>query len=86
MEAEEGLVARLGRVVRLAAFLDVGGIYGTTRLEAGLRAGAGPGLRLLLGAATLRIDYAAGFGATLPEAGRGNWYIGLATSGMGRDR
>lgn len=62
--APDGIAGRLNRRVRLAAFVDVGGIaQPAAASDAAVRAGAGLGVRVLLGPLTLRADW----GHRLPD-------------------
>ena len=69
----------LRRYVRLAAFLDVGGVYQTSEAFSGFKAGAGLGLRVLVqDSFVLRLDW--GQALTGNDSGRGGSFVYLSVS------
>lgn len=77
---DDGLKRFLRRQVRLAAFVDVGGIYQTTASSSGLRAGPGLGLRIVHYPFVIRLDWAYGIGdAATTGRGRGRFYFSVTT-------
>ena len=62
---------------RLAPFFDVGGAYQTVASRAGLREGLGLGLRLDMGLALLKFDWAYGFGDAATGGSRGKFYFNI---------
>ena len=82
----------LRKNIRLAAFVDFGGIYDTSLpvfggmafppLSAGLRAGPGVGLRFLQGPIALKLDWAYGLGGGPNGGGHGQFYIGVSKYGF----
>ena len=78
LSGPDGARTTLGRLLRLAAFIDVGSVYGLERLpeQPEVLAGVGAGIRLVLGGATLRLDVASPVGDLV----RGHPEIGLYTS------
>ncbi|MFL6230867.1 MAG: BamA/TamA family outer membrane protein, partial [Pyrinomonadaceae bacterium] len=73
----EGL-ARLVRTLKLAGFLDVGGIYRTTGSAPGVRLGPGVGLRVNYGGADLGLSWAYGIGDAAAGRGHGRFYFSVS--------
>ncbi|HEX8719921.1 MAG TPA: BamA/TamA family outer membrane protein [Pyrinomonadaceae bacterium] len=72
-------VARIIRTLKLAGFLDVGGIYRTTGSAPGVRLGPGAGLRVDYGGAKLGLSWAYGIGdAASTGRGRGRFYFSVS--------
>ena len=75
-----GLQRFLRRQVRLAGFVDVGGIYGTTT-QSGMRVGPGLGLRIIYQPAIIKLDWAYGIGnAATSGRGHGRFYFSVGTN------
>lgn len=81
----------LRKNIRLAAFMDVGGIYDTTlptfggaslAAQKGIRIGPGAGLRFLRGSIALKLDWAYGLGGGPNGGGHGRFYIGVSKYGF----
>ncbi len=64
-------------LVKVAAFMDLGGAYQTTGSYPGLREGMGAGLRLDLRVAVLKFDWAYGFGLAATGGSRGKFYFNV---------
>ena len=75
-----GLKAFLRDNVRLAPFVDVGGLYLPSASKAGMRSGYGMGLRVIYGVVTFKLDYAYGVGAAASGGSRGKFYFNVATN------
>ncbi len=81
----------LRKNIRLAAFMDVGGIYDMTlpafggasvAAQTGIRIGPGAGLRFLQGSVALKLDWAYGLGGGPDGGGHGRFYIGVSKYGF----
>ena len=82
----------LRKNIRLAAFVDVGGIYDTTlpslggmvypAAPPGTRSGPGAGLRILQGPVALKLDWAYGLGGGANGGGHGRFYLGVSRNGF----
>jgi surface antigen Omp85-like protein len=78
---------RWARMLRPAAFIDVGGAYGITHAAAadtksykdGIRAGPGVGLRFIQGPMALKLDWSYGLGHAGSSRGHGRFYVGAGT-------
>jgi Omp85 superfamily domain len=79
-EAEEGLRTFLRDKVRLAAFVDVGGLYLPSSSKAGVRSGYGLGLRLIYNVLVLKVDYAYGVGVAATGGGHGKAYFSVGSN------
>jgi len=77
--AVKGIGVFLQRNVRLAGFVDVGGIQQTTTGDSGIHAGPGLGLRVLYYPMVLKLDWAYGLGnnSDLPNRGRFYFSVGV---------
>jgi Omp85 superfamily domain len=64
-------------LLKIAAFIDLGGAYQTTGSYPGLREGPGTGLRLDLRLAVLKFDWAYGFGQAATGGSRGKFYVNV---------
>jgi outer membrane protein assembly factor BamA len=76
--ATDGLALFIRRNVRLAGFVDVGGVYDTTGSKAGLRFGPGAGARIIYNLVVLKIDWAYGIGDAATGRSHGRFYFGVA--------
>lgn len=74
----KGLAEFFRRNVKLAAFLDVGGVYRTTGSEPGVRLGPGGGVRLNYRGADLGFSWAYGLGDAAARRGRGRFYFSIS--------
>jgi hypothetical protein len=74
----KGLAEFFRQNVKLAAFLDVGGIYRTTGSEPGVRFGPGGGVRLNYRGADLGLSWAYGLGDAAAGRGRGRFYFSVS--------
>jgi surface antigen Omp85-like protein len=75
----KGLGKFLRQQVRLAPFVDVGGIYGGT--TDGVRVGPGLGARIIYSPAIIKLDWAYGIGdAASTGRGRGRFYFSVGTN------
>jgi hypothetical protein len=79
-ESNGGVNQFLRRSVRLAGFIDVGGVYQTTGTTSGARAGPGAGLRLIYNPVVLKLDWAYGLGDGARGTGRGRFYFTVSTN------
>jgi hypothetical protein len=70
----------LGRSVRLAGFIDVGGIDGTRGSQPGTRVGPGLGLRFIYNSVVLKLDWAYGLGDGALGRGRERFYFTVGTN------
>ena len=78
----------LRKNIRLAAFVDVGGVYDTNlpafggapslAAASGVRAGPGAGLRILQGPMALKLDWAYGLGGGVNGGGHGRFYLSVS--------
>lgn len=79
--AEDGFAKLLRRQVRLAGFVDVGGVYQTTASQPGVRVGPGLGARIIYRPAIIKLDWAYGIGdAATTGRGRGRFYFSVGTN------
>jgi hypothetical protein len=76
----ESLAEYLKRNVRIAAFLDLGGIYETSFSESGTRAGPGVGLRIIRFPVVIKLDWAYGLGRGISGSGHGKFYFSLTSN------
>jgi hypothetical protein len=77
---EAGFKAFLRDSVRLAPFVDIGGLYSPSMSKAGVRSGYGLGLRITYNVVTFKLDYAYGVGAAAGGGSRGKFYFGVASN------
>ena len=77
---QEGFKAFLRDNVRLAPFVDLGGLYLPNHSNAGLRSGYGLGARIIYNIIILKIDYAYGVGAAATGGSRGKFYFSIGTN------
>jgi len=77
---EEGLKVFLRDNVRLAPFVDVGGLYSPSTSKAGVRSGYGMGLRVIYNIVIFNVDYAYGVGAAATGGSRGKFYFTVKTN------
>jgi hemolysin activation/secretion protein len=76
----EGPGQFLRRNVRLAGFVDVGGVSETTASQPGTRVGPGLGVRIRYFPAVLKFDWAYGIGDGAQGKGHGRFYFSLSTT------
>lgn len=74
----KGLMKALREKVKLAAFVDVGGIYKTTGSKSGTRFGPGGGIRFTYQGAELQLDWAYGLGDSAFGRSRGRFYFSVS--------
>ena len=79
-QAVEGVGRFLRQKVRLAGFLDVGGIYQTTDSKSGIRLGPGLGVRIIYFPVIIKGDWAYGIGDAVTGRGHGRFYLSIATN------
>jgi hypothetical protein len=77
---QDGLKAFLRDNIRLAPFVDVGGLYLPNNSKAGLRSGYGLGLRIIYNIIILKVDYAYGVGAAATGGSRGKFYFSIGSN------
>jgi hypothetical protein len=76
----KGLRRFLRKQVRLAGFVDVGGMYGNTP-NPGIRIGPGLGTRIIYRPAIIKLDWAYGLGdAATSGRGHGRFYFSVGTN------
>ena len=73
-----GLMKTVRERLKIATFLDVGGIYDTFGSRPGVRYGPGVGLRFTYGIAELQLDWAYGLGDASTGRGRGRFYFSVS--------
>ena len=79
--AEQGIRRFLRRQVRLAGFVDLGGIYKAGTTPSGLRVGPGVGVRIIYRPAIIKLDWAYGLGnAATSGRGHGKFYLSIGTN------
>lgn len=79
-DAEDGLGPFLRDNLRVAPFIDVGGLYQPTTSKAGVRSGYGMGLRVIYGVIILKLDYAYGVGAAATAGNHGKFYFSIGSN------
>ena len=75
-----GLKALLREKVKIASFVDVGGLYDTINVSSGVRAGTGVGLRLIYNPIIFKIDFGYGFGEKATSGGRGKFHFSVTSN------
>jgi hypothetical protein len=79
-DQDAGLRAFLRDNVRLAPFVDVGGLYAASGSTPGLRSGYGLGLRVIYNIVILKVDYAYGVGPAASNGSRGKFYFSIGSN------
>ena len=79
-DAVKGIGLFLQRNVKVAGFIDVGGIYQTTTADAGMHVGPGLGLRVIRYPMVLKLDWAYGIGNTTELHNRGRFYFSVGVN------
>ncbi len=79
-ERSKGLESMLRENVKLAPFVDVGGLYEPVNTTAGTRSATGLGLRMIYNPIIFKIDYAYGFGAAASSGSRGKLHFGVSSN------
>jgi hypothetical protein len=79
-DAPDSLSSYIKRNVRLAFFVDVGGIYETSFSEPGTRTGPGLGARIIRFPLVIKLDWAYGVGKGVTGSGRGRFYVSFTTN------
>jgi Omp85 superfamily domain len=79
-ETSQGIKAMLREKVKLAPFVDVGGLYKAVNTTSGVRKGTGLGLRLIYNPIIFKIDYAYGFGPAATVGSRGKFYFSVGSN------
>jgi hypothetical protein len=75
-----GLKAMLREKVKVAAFVDVGGLYDSINVKTGVRAGSGVGLRFIYNPIIFKFDYGYGFGDKATGGARGKFHFSLGSN------
>ncbi len=75
-----GLKAMLREKVKLASFVDVGGLYDTINVSPGVRAGTGLGLRVIYNPIIFKFDFGYGFGEKATSGGRGKFHFSVTSN------
>lgn len=75
-----GLKAMLREKVKLASFVDVGGLYDTINVSPGVRAGTGMGVRLIYNPIIFKLDFGYGFGEKATSGGRGKFHFSVVSN------
>ncbi|PYP89963.1 MAG: hypothetical protein DMF61_01815 [Blastocatellia bacterium AA13] len=76
----ESLGNYIRRNVRLAGFVDIGGVYRTAFSQPGMRIGPGIGARIIRFPVVIKLDWAYGIGEGASGVGRGRFYFSLTTN------
>jgi len=79
-ELSTGIKAMLRDKVKVAAFVDVGGVYNTTTVKPGTRVGTGLGLRIIYNPVIFKVDYGYGFGDKVTGGARGKVHFSVGTN------
>jgi hemolysin activation/secretion protein len=79
-ETSKGLKAMVREKVKLAPFVDVGGVYDTVTSTPGTRSGIGLGIRFIYTPIIFKVDYGYGFGARANDGSRGKVYFSLSSN------
>lgn len=79
-ESSKGLSAMIREKVKLAPFVDVGGVYETVTSTPGIRSGVGMGIRFIYTPIIFKIDYGYGFGPKVNSGGRGKFYFSITSN------
>ena len=75
-----GLKAMLREKVKIASFVDVGGLYDTINVSSGMRAGTGMGLRVIYNPIIFKFDFGYGFGEKATSGGRGKFHFSVTSN------
>ena len=75
-----GLKAMLREKVKIASFLDVGGLYDAINVSDGMRAGTGIGLRVIYNPIIFKFDFGYGFGEKATSGGRGKFHFSVTSN------
>lgn len=75
-----GLKAMLREKVKIASFVDVGGLYDTIDVSPGMRAGTGMGLRVIYNPIIFKFDFGYGFGEKATGGGRGKFHFSVTSN------
>jgi len=79
-DATKGIGVFLQRNVKVAGFIDVGGISQTTTADSGIHAGPGLGLRVIRYPMVLKLDWGYGLGNTTELHNRGRFYFSVSVN------
>ena len=79
-DQSKGLKAMLREKVKIASFVDVGGLYDTIDVSPGMRAGTGIGLRVIYNPIIFKFDFGYGFGEKATNGGRGKFHFGISSN------
>jgi len=79
-ELSQGLKAMIREKVKLAPFVDVGGLYDAVNTTSGVRSGLGLGVRFIYNPIIFKFDYGYGFGPTVYGGSRGRFYFSLGSN------
>jgi outer membrane translocation and assembly module TamA len=79
-DEEAGFKTFLRDNVRLAPFVDVGGLDLPRTSAAGVRSGYGLGLRVIYNVIILKVDYGYGVGKAATGGSRGKFYFSIGTN------
>ena len=75
-----GLKAMLREKVKVATFVDVGGLYDAINVSSGMRAGTGAGLRVIYNPIIFKFDFGYGFGEKATSGGRGKFHFSITSN------
>ncbi|HKY45004.1 MAG TPA: BamA/TamA family outer membrane protein [Pyrinomonadaceae bacterium] len=75
-----GLKAMLREKVKIASFVDVGGLYDAIDVSPGMRAGTGMGLRVIYNPIIFKFDFGYGFGEKASSGGRGKFHFSVTSN------
>lgn len=79
-DSSKGISALVREKVKLAPFVDVGGVYDAVTSTSGSRSGIGLGIRFIYAPIIFKIDYGYGFGPKVNSGGRGKFYFSLTSN------
>ena len=75
-----GFKAMLRDKVKVATFVDVGGLYDAINVSSGIRAGTGAGLRFIYNPIIFKLDFGYGFGEKATTGGRGKFHFSISSN------
>jgi outer membrane translocation and assembly module TamA len=75
-----GLKAMLREKVKVATFVDVGGLYDSINVAPGMRVGTGAGVRFIYNPIIFKFDFGYGFGEKATSGGRGKFHFSVSSN------
>jgi hemolysin activation/secretion protein len=79
-ESSKRLKAMLRENVKIAPFVDFGGVYKVVAATPGARSGLGVGLRFIYNPIIFKFDYAYGLGTAATGGSRGKFYLSIGSN------